>query len=127
MIYDLCFIFLKLIEQLKPGGRLLIPVGPITGNQWLEQYDKLEDGTIKNERIMAVIFLPLTDKDDQIPPSKSYFVSNLLSFLIYCLDVMFIEKYKSKSSTLFSTWKQKLLIRLLNKSAILLKILMGIK
>ena len=48
-------------------------MGPITGNQWLEQYDKLEDGTIKKERIMAVIFLPLTDVDDQIPPGKSNF------------------------------------------------------
>ena len=51
----------------------MIPVGPVGGNQWLEQYDKLEDGTIKKERLMGVIYVPLTDKEKQVP-SKSKFV-----------------------------------------------------
>ena len=33
-----------LYDQLKCGGRMIIPVGPHGGNQCLEQYDKKMDG-----------------------------------------------------------------------------------
>ena len=46
---------------------MVIPVGPQGGSQWLEQYDKKEDGTIVKEKLMGVIYVPLTDKSKQLP------------------------------------------------------------
>ena len=49
-----------LIQQLKPGGRLVIPVGGRFAIQYLLLIEKSEDGEILTRQITAVRFVPLT-------------------------------------------------------------------
>jgi len=51
-----------LIDQLKPGGRLVVPVGGQAGGQSLLLIEKQPDGKITRRNILAVRFVPLTDK-----------------------------------------------------------------
>ncbi len=48
-----------LLEQLKPGGRLIAPVGPDTGPQQLIVFHKGKDGSVTETAIMEVIFRSL--------------------------------------------------------------------
>ena len=49
-----------LIEQLKPGGRMVIPVGAPMQVQHLMLIEKRDDGSVVRRAIMAVRFVPLT-------------------------------------------------------------------
>lgn len=49
-----------LIEQLKPGGRLVLPVGPVWSVQNLTLLTKNEDGSVDQREVMPVGFVPLT-------------------------------------------------------------------
>lgn len=49
-----------LIEQLKAGGRLVIPVGETFGHQELKLFEKRHDGTLSESSIIPVRFVPLT-------------------------------------------------------------------
>lgn len=53
-----------LIEQLKPGGRLVIPVGNIF--QDLKVVDKDADGTLTVRSETSVRYVPLTSREAQI-------------------------------------------------------------
>ena len=49
-----------LIEQLKPGGRMIIPVGPQNRTQSLQVIEKKQDGTIDRKDVLPVGFVPFT-------------------------------------------------------------------
>lgn len=53
-----------LIDQLKPGGRMVIPVGNIL--QDLKVVDKNEDGSVSVRSETAVRYVPLTSRDAQL-------------------------------------------------------------
>ena len=48
------------MNQLKPGGRLIIPIGD-EESQMLEQVDKLPNGLIERRSLFAVRFQSLID------------------------------------------------------------------
>uniref|UniRef100_A0A914ZLV3 Protein-L-isoaspartate(D-aspartate) O-methyltransferase n=1 Tax=Parascaris univalens TaxID=6257 RepID=A0A914ZLV3_PARUN len=56
----------KLVEQLAPGGRMLIPVGAAHSDQRFLQVDKDEHGEVSVRDLMGVIYVPLTSKENQI-------------------------------------------------------------
>lgn len=49
-----------LIEQLKPGMRLVTPIGSMYGIQNLMVFEKNGDGTITERNVLPVAFVPLT-------------------------------------------------------------------
>jgi len=49
-----------LLEQLKPGGRMIIPTGSAYGFQYLVLITKDKDGKIKKSKVMPVRFVPMT-------------------------------------------------------------------
>jgi protein-L-isoaspartate(D-aspartate) O-methyltransferase len=49
-----------LVDQLKPGGRMVIPVGPQVGGQDLMVLEKSLDGRTINRNTLPVRFVPLT-------------------------------------------------------------------
>jgi len=51
-----------LIDQLKPGGKLVVPVGGQVAGQSLLLIEKQPDGRITRRNVLAVRFVPLTDK-----------------------------------------------------------------
>jgi len=51
-----------LIDQLKPGGHMVIPVGGRFAVQWLLLISKKDDGSVVTRQIAPVRFVPLTGK-----------------------------------------------------------------
>jgi protein-L-isoaspartate(D-aspartate) O-methyltransferase len=49
-----------LIAQLKPGGRMVIPVGPASAVQSLTLVEKSADGSVRRRDVIPVRFVPLT-------------------------------------------------------------------
>ena len=49
-----------LIDQLKPGGRMVLPVGPVWSTQSLMLLTRDLDGHVEKKSVMAVGFVPLT-------------------------------------------------------------------
>lgn len=52
-----------LVRQLAPGGRMVIPVGPVFGTQSLMLLQKDADGRVQTRSLMPVRFVPLTRQD----------------------------------------------------------------
>jgi protein-L-isoaspartate(D-aspartate) O-methyltransferase len=51
-----------LLQQLKPGGRMILPLGSPYGIQTLVLVTKDSDGTIRSKRVLPVRFVPMTGK-----------------------------------------------------------------
>jgi protein-L-isoaspartate(D-aspartate) O-methyltransferase len=49
-----------LIAQLKPGGRMVIPLGAQFMTQFLMLVEKRPDGSVSSRQIIPVGFVPLT-------------------------------------------------------------------
>jgi protein-L-isoaspartate(D-aspartate) O-methyltransferase len=58
-----------LVDQLAPGGILVMPIGPDPLNQNIERIIKSQDG-LKREKILAVRFVPLVP--GALPTAKEY-------------------------------------------------------
>ncbi len=56
-----------LIAQLKPGGRMVIPVGERYSHQELELIDKDENGETSTTQVLGVAFVPLIDDTSFVP------------------------------------------------------------
>jgi protein-L-isoaspartate(D-aspartate) O-methyltransferase len=49
-----------LVEQLKPGGRMVIPVGGRFVTQYLTLVEKAQSGEVTTRQLLPVLFVPLT-------------------------------------------------------------------
>jgi protein-L-isoaspartate(D-aspartate) O-methyltransferase len=59
-----------LLEQLKPGGRMILPYGSPQGFQYLVVVTKDKEGNINKENVMPVRFVPMTG--EVMKPEKEY-------------------------------------------------------
>ncbi|HWA32007.1 MAG TPA: protein-L-isoaspartate O-methyltransferase [Candidatus Paceibacterota bacterium] len=60
-----------LIDQLKPGGRMVIPVGqPFKRGQFLYVYTKDADGKVHSKKDIGVYFIPFTGDISKTPASS---------------------------------------------------------
>jgi len=60
-----------LLEQLKPGGRLVIPVGRDNDLQWLTVVEKDDHGNIRTRDVLPVRFVPMRRSGGSSPANGS--------------------------------------------------------
>jgi len=61
-----------LFQQLKPGGRMIIPIGqPFKQGQVLYVYTKDKNGKIHSRRDMGIFFIPMTGTMMKIPAAEA--------------------------------------------------------
>jgi len=63
----------ELVDQLAPGGRMVIPVGEDGGDQSLDQVERGMDGKVTKTRLFGVRYVPLTDRERQWRGGKDEF------------------------------------------------------
>lgn len=56
----------RLVEQLRPGGAMVIPVGEHSFSQRLLLVKKDDSGEVSQEAVLAVRYVPLCDLDQQV-------------------------------------------------------------
>ncbi len=61
----------RLVDQLKPGGRMVIPVGLPYMHQELMLVIKSKSGATHTESVLGVSFVPLVVADDEFPGGSS--------------------------------------------------------
>ena len=54
----------SLLEQLAPGGRMVIPVGPVRELQHLTLVTKTTNGAVRTRRVLPVRFVPFQRNED---------------------------------------------------------------
>ena len=59
-----------LVDQLAPGGRLVIPVGRHWWSQELLVIEKQPDGSIRQRSVASVAFVPMTGKAQEVKPEE---------------------------------------------------------
>ena len=59
-----------LLEQLKPGGRMILPYGSPYGFQYLVLITKDDEGNLSKRSVMPVRFVPMTGEVTK-PEKKS--------------------------------------------------------
>ena len=55
-----------LLDQLAPGGRMVVPVGGVGSPQVLKVIDRQEDGNLVERTAMHVQYVPLTTREKQL-------------------------------------------------------------
>ena len=50
----------RLVEQLKVGGRMVLPLGEADVSQSLMVLTKMKDGSLKEQFVAGVVFVPMT-------------------------------------------------------------------
>jgi protein-L-isoaspartate(D-aspartate) O-methyltransferase len=60
-----------LLDQLRPGGRMVIPVGPTYGTQEIEVVEKDAKGKVKSRRVLPVRFVPLIRETEKPKEKKN--------------------------------------------------------
>ncbi|XP_040579260.1 protein-L-isoaspartate(D-aspartate) O-methyltransferase [Lepeophtheirus salmonis] len=68
----------ELVDQLAPGGRLVLPIGPDGDDQHMEQIDKKADGSIERQVLMGVRFVSLASKEKQLGGRRNKILTNVI-------------------------------------------------